>query len=77
MKKYLITADVDYVMGHLRTGYYECQLTEDQYKIYQELNDIEKKEFIRYNGYFEVDDWEIDETGPINKINVVEYENNK
>ena len=61
-KKYLITADVDYVMGRLRYGHYEGKLTEKQYQEYLSLTlEKDSKDFIRDMCELVIDSYCIDD----------------
>ena len=62
MNKIIVTAYVEYLEGYLRKGHYELVVDKDQW---DSMSEEEKKIFMEDNGDFLVDDWEIDEIGPI------------
>lgn len=76
MKTYLINvnAPVEYIMGHLRSGSYvgDIELTEEEYAEFKK----DAKEFLynhdilsNSNMEFEVDDYGIDDIGPVEEVN--------
>lgn len=65
---YKIEAEVDYVVGYLRSGYYVLYLNEEAFEEYQALSDEEKKEYLEEEGEFKLDDVSIEEIGPIINI---------
>lgn len=67
MAEITVTADVEYVSGHLRYGHYEVTADSESF---EKLNDEEKIEFIRTYGEFIVDDFRIDDRGPIIKDSI-------
>lgn len=72
-KKYLITADVDYIMGHIRYGHYEGELTEEQYQEYLSLASVEdRKDFIRDICDLVVDDYYIADCSSPTNIKISE-----
>lgn len=69
MKKYKINAPVDYVMGHLRYGSYQGIIELDESR----LNDNDYVyEMIRSRCNFEVEDYRIEDIGPIIDIDLEE-----
>lgn len=66
----IITAQVEYISGHLRYGHYECNLTEEEYEEYKLYSEEEKKEYIIENGTFTVDDYSVEDIGDITDINI-------
>jgi len=60
MKK--IICPVEYVVGHLRNGHYELDLSEEDYEEFQHSSDEEKKGWIR-DGDFIVDDSRVEDIG--------------
>lgn len=69
MKKYKVDAPVDYVMGHLRYGSYQGIIELDENR----LNDDDYiYEMICEYCDFEVDDYRVEEIGPIIDITLEE-----
>lgn len=66
---YRITANVDYVMGHLRYGHYELEIKKEEW---DEISDDEKEDYIRECGDFIVDDWSVEDIGEIENITLKE-----
>lgn len=65
----IITAIVG--AAYMIYGHYELTLeTQEEIDEYESMSDKEKKEYIRENGDFLVDDHEIDDIGDINTITV-------
>lgn len=74
-KKYLITADVDYITGHLRYGHYEGELTEEQYQEYLSLtSEKDRKDFITDICELVIDSYSIDDRGCPTNIEISEIE---
>lgn len=76
MKKILIDAPLEYVAGHLRYGHLEgtITITDEEFEKFKE-NPID---FLYDNEYTDeldllVDDWEVDDRGPIDYVNWSEY----
>lgn len=69
MKKYKVDAPVEYVMGHLRYGAYQGIIELDENRL---DNDDYVYEMIRENCNFEVDDYSIEDIGPIENIDLEE-----
>ena len=72
MKKILIDAPLEYVAGHLRYGHLEgtITITDEEFEKFKE-NPVD---FLYDNKYTDeldllVDDWEIDDHGPIDSVN--------
>lgn len=65
-----VHARVEYLMGHLRYGHFELQMDEEEYKEYKSYTDEEKEEYIMENGDLVIDDYEVDDYGPISDIRV-------
>ncbi len=72
MKKILIDAPLEYVAGHLRYGHLEgtITITDEEFEKFKE-NPID---FLYDNEYTDeldllVDDWEVDDRGPIDCVN--------
>lgn len=67
-----ITADVEYVSGHLRTGHYELNLTHEEYIEYKALSEEEQDNWIKEGGNFIVDDYEVNDVGSIESVEIEE-----
>lgn len=65
-----ICADLEYLMGHLRYGHIELQMDEEEYKEYETYTDKEKEEYVFENGDLIIDDYEVNDYGPISNIRV-------
>lgn len=72
MKKILIDAPLEYVAGHLRYGHLEgtITITDEEFEKFKE-NPID---FLYDNEYTDeldllVDDWEVDDRGPVDCVN--------
>lgn len=72
MKKILIDAPLEYVAGHLRYGHLEgvIEVSDKEFEKFKE-NPID---FLYDNEYIDeldllIDDWEIDDRGPIDCVN--------
>lgn len=65
-----VYADLEYLMGHLRYGHIELQMDEEEYKEYETYTDKEKEEYIMENGDLVIDDYEVDDYGPISNIKI-------
>lgn len=65
-----VYANLEYLMGHLRYGHFELQMDEEEYKEYEKYTDEEKEEYIFENGDLIIDDYEVDDYGPISNIRV-------
>ena len=71
MKKILIDAPLEYVAGHLRYGHLEVviEVPDEEFEKFKE-NPID---FLYDNEYIDeldllIDDWEIDDRGPIDSV---------
>lgn len=63
-----ITADVEYIQGTLRYGYYELSLSDKEYEEFKKLSEEEQKQKIEDNGNFQVEDYDLDSVGDITNI---------
>ena len=75
MKKILIDAPLEYVAGHLRQGHLEgiIEVPDEEFEKFKE-NPID---FLYDNEYIDeldllIDDWEIDDRGPIDSVEWLE-----
>lgn len=57
----LITADCDWINGHLRFGHYELELTDSEFEEFSKMNEDEQEKYVYKNGSLIVDDYEVDE----------------
>ena len=65
-----VCADLEHLTGHLRYGHIELQMDEEEYKEYETYTDKEKEEYIAENGDLVIDDYEVNDYGPISNIRV-------
>ena len=73
-KEYLITADLEYIVGHLRCAHVEAVLTEEEYEEFKALSDDEKADYLNEVGNLVIDDVSIEDRGPLQDIEVIELE---
>lgn len=64
-----ITAEVEYVQGHLRYGHYELKLTDEEFEKFKDMSCDEQESYVREKGHLVVDDYCVDDVGPITDIN--------
>ena len=71
MKRILIDAPLEYIAGHLRYGHFEgvIEVPDEEFEKFKE-NPID---FLYDNEYIDeldllIDDWEIDDRGPIDRV---------
>lgn len=62
MEKVILSVDVDYVDGHLRTGHLELETTKDKIK---DLTQEQLKELVKEDGHLVIDDEEVNGYGDI------------
>lgn len=74
-KRYEVTANLDYVDGHLRYGYKQMFLSEEEVKRFNALEEIAQSEWLRDSGEVIVTDWEINGYGGLDDIEVREVSN--
>lgn len=72
MKKVSINAPLDYIAGHLRYGHFEgiLEMTDEEFEQFKK-NPLD---FLYEGDYIDVlslviDDYEVDDMGPVNKVN--------
>ena len=63
-----VCADLKYLTGHLRYGHIELPMDEKEYKEYESYTDKEK--YIIEHGDLIIDDYEVNDYGPISTIRV-------
>lgn len=58
-----------YIQGFIKRCHYECFIPDEEYA---KLKDNKKAlwKYIEENGYLDIDDWVIDEVGPIDDIEI-------
>lgn len=61
MSKYIVTADANWIQGHLRYGHWEMELTGAEYEEFKNLPEDVQIEYLKDNGSIIVDDYEIDD----------------
>lgn len=68
--KYQVTGNVEYVMGHLRYGHYEgiLELTEEEVQKLQQNPHLLRDEDCVDDLEFVVNDWAVDELGPVYEL---------
>ena len=67
-----INCPVEYVAGHLRNGHYELVLSDEEYKKFEESSREEKEDWIR-DGEFILDDYSLEDAGPLEIDNLEVY----
>ena len=73
--KYHVHADCDWVVGVLRRGHFEGELTEEQYQEYLALeSDEERSEFIWDVCGLVLDDWDVDDSDDPTNIQITKIE---
>ena len=65
LRKNRVTADLSYIVGHLRYGHYELELSDEDYKEFISLNKEDKEDYIRDCGEIIVDDFDMNDYGEI------------
>lgn len=73
MKQVTVTANVDYVVGHLRYGHYEgmLELTDEEYAEFK----ADPVKFLNQYDHdldFVLDDWEVDGMGNIEEVQILD-----
>lgn len=74
-KRYEVTADLDYVEGHLRTGYKQMFLSQEEFDAFNTLEEEDQMEWLRDSGETIVTDWEINGHGAMDYLEVREVSN--
>ena len=72
MRQVTVTANVDYVMGHLRYGHYEgmLELTEEEYEQFR-ANPVKFLNEYDHDLDFVLDDYEVDGIGNIEEVDII------
>ena len=63
-----ITAEVEYIQGHLRYGHYEAELTDEEFEKFKDMSCDEQESYVRKKGHLVVEDYSVDDIGPITDI---------
>lgn len=70
-----MTADVDCIMGHLRYGHFEGELTEEQYQEYLSLtSEKDQEDFVTDMCRLVIDSYSVDDYDPPTNINIQEIQ---
>lgn len=64
-RKFRAEVDVDYASGHLRMGHFEVILSYEESLEFYKLDLKDRASFILSNGWFELDDYELDDYGDV------------
>lgn len=62
-----IIANIDYIVGHLRYGHFELNLTDEEYLKFISLSKEEQENWVR-DGELIIDDYRVDDYGDITSI---------
>ena len=74
-KKYIITADAECIVGYLRYGHYEGQLTEEQYQEYLKLEtDKDREDFVKDMCNLVIDSYCVNDCDPPTNIDILEIQ---
>ena len=65
LRKNLVTADLSYIVGHLRYGHYELELSDEEYEEFKKMSKEDKKEYICENGKIIIDDYDLNDYGEL------------
>ena len=68
----LVTAQVDYVQGYLRDGHWELFLEGKDLEEFKNSTKEEQKSWLLNNGSFVLDDYEVNDYGDLQKIEIQE-----
>lgn len=64
----IVTAEVDYVIGHLRNVHYEVKIPDEEAEDFKKLSKEEQIEYIESEGTLIIDDYCINDCGDITDI---------
>ncbi len=67
-----ITANIDYVQGHLRYGHYELILDKTELKEFKQISKEDQISWIEEEGEFILDEYRIEDRGDITDITIEE-----
>ena len=62
---YKVTAELDYVQGHLRYGHIELEVEKETW---DSMTEDEQKEYLKFNGEIVIDDYSLEDRGDIVSI---------
>ena len=65
LRKNRVTADLSYIVGHLRYGHYELELSDEEYEEFKKMSKEDKKEYICENGEIIIDDYDLNDYGEL------------
>ena len=68
LRKNLVTADLSYIVGHLRYGHYELDLSDEEYEEFKKMDNEDKKDYIRDCGEIIIDGFDMNDYGEIVNI---------
>lgn len=68
----IVTAQVDYVQGYLRYGHWELFLEDEELVEFKNSTKEEQELWLKDNGSFILDDYEINDYGDLQKIEIQE-----
>lgn len=63
-----VTANLDYIQGHIRRGHIELFLTDEELLAFKSLSKEEQEDWIHDEGEIIVDDYYLSDYGEINSI---------
>lgn len=66
----LVTADCEYICGHLRYGHWELNLTDSEYDKFCNMSESEQESYVRDMGDLVIDDYSVDDLGEPTNIQV-------
>lgn len=76
MKKVSIDAPLEYIVGHLRYGHFEGELemTDEEFEEFKKnpLDFLYKEDYINDLNLV-IDDYEVDDIGPVDEVNWTEW----
>jgi len=67
-----ITADYDYLQGHLRYGHEELELFGEELEKFKNSTEEEQIEWLKEEGETIIDDFEINDEGDLGNISITE-----
>jgi len=67
-----VSADYDYIQGHLRYGHIEMDLNDEELAKFKSMSEQEQYKWLEDDGEVIVDDFEINDKGSLSKIEIEE-----
>lgn len=67
-EKNLVTANLEYVAGHLRYGHFEAELSDEELEEFEKMNEEDKRKYIYDNGHIVIDDYDVNDYGEMTNI---------